>query len=211
MLSTLQDDGERYRRYIRAAALVIGYLTCPTYAVAAAVSAPLVALLLGPRWERGGDDLQHPRDRRRRAGDRQRARDGSTSRSAARTGSSCYYVVTRPIIIAGYFFGIWWAGMNGLALVYGLLTVLLLVPGFAFAIRGTFVTAGDIVRPDPPTGAARAPGLRGGVWAAASLLSLPRSCSSSSAVRRGRTDARGARDPRVSTRRAPDPGVRRAR
>ncbi len=51
------------------------------------------------------------------------------------------------MVIAGYFLGIWWAGVEGLALVYGLLTLALLVPGFYFATVGTFVRIGDILRP----------------------------------------------------------------
>ena len=47
-----------------------------------------------------------------------------------------YYLVTRPIVIAGYFLGIWWAGVEGLALVYGLLTMALLVPGLLLRHRG---------------------------------------------------------------------------
>jgi hypothetical protein len=51
------------------------------------------------------------------------------------------------MVIVGYFLGIWWAGVEGLALVYGLLTMALLVPGFYFATVGTFVRIGDILRP----------------------------------------------------------------
>ena len=36
VLSRLQDDGERYRRYIRGSLSIIGYLSLPTYAIAAA-------------------------------------------------------------------------------------------------------------------------------------------------------------------------------
>ena len=52
VLSTLRDDSKRYRRYARSAALVIGYLTLPTYAVAAGVANPLVHLLLGDGWSK---------------------------------------------------------------------------------------------------------------------------------------------------------------
>ena len=58
-----------------------------------------------------------------------------------------YDLVARPLIIAGYVFGIWWGGLNGLVITYGVMSLLLLVPGFAFAIRGTFVRGSDIVLP----------------------------------------------------------------
>ena len=49
VLSTLRDDPARFRNYIRGAVLVIGYLTLPSYAVAAAVSAASPASLSGLR------------------------------------------------------------------------------------------------------------------------------------------------------------------
>jgi PST family polysaccharide transporter len=58
-----------------------------------------------------------------------------------------YDLVARPIVIAGYFFGIWWGGLPGLVITYGVLSLILLVPGFAFAMRGTFVRPGDVFAP----------------------------------------------------------------
>ncbi|MET0781289.1 MAG: lipopolysaccharide biosynthesis protein [Microbacterium sp.] len=146
VLSTLREDGERYRRYIRSAALVIGYFTLPTYAVAAGVAQPLVLLLLGPNWSVAATIFSLLAI----AGFAQaigRLRTWIYISLGHSHRQFVYDLVARPIIIAGYFFGIWWGGINGLVITYGILTIILLVPGFAFAIRGTFVKAHDIYGP----------------------------------------------------------------
>ncbi len=146
VLSTLRDDHERFRSYIRGAVLVIGYLTIPAYAVAAAVSAPLIALLLGPGWEPAALVFSLL------------AVAGLVQAVASVQGwlyltlerahrQLVYFAVTRPLIIGGFFLGVWWAGIEGVAFVYSALTLLLVVPGFWLAIRGTFVTGADIVGP----------------------------------------------------------------
>lgn len=146
VLSKLQDDGDRYRRYIRGALMIIGYLTIPVYAVAAAVSSPLIAILLGPGWEQAATLFSLLAI----AGIAQSVGSvlGWLYITLGRAHRQLvYYLVTRPMVIGGYVFGIWWAGVEGLALVYGLLTMALLVPGFYFATVGTFVRIGDILRP----------------------------------------------------------------
>ncbi|KRE25934.1 hypothetical protein ASG80_03625 [Agromyces sp. Soil535] len=146
VLSKLQDDGERYRRYVRGALMIIGYLTIPVYAVAAAVSSPLIAILLGPGWEQAATLFSLLAI----AGIAQSIGSvlGWLYITLGRAHRQLvYYLVTRPMVIAGYVLGIWWAGVEGLALVYGLLTLALLVPGFYFATVGTFVRVGDILRP----------------------------------------------------------------
>ncbi|NQX12433.1 lipopolysaccharide biosynthesis protein [Microbacteriaceae bacterium VKM Ac-2855] len=146
VLSSLQDDGERYRRYVRGALLVIGYLTLPTFAVLSALAAPLVELLLGPQWSSAALILSLLSI----AGIAQGIGNvqGWIYISLGRVHRQLiYYVVTRPIVIASFFVGVWWAGTEGLALLYGLVTLVLLVPGFWLAIRGTFVTGADIIVP----------------------------------------------------------------
>lgn len=146
VLSTLRDDGARYRRYISSAALVIGYLTLPTYAIAAGVAQPLVLLLLGPGWEVAASVFALLAI----AGFAQavgRLRTWLYISLGRSHRQFVYDLVARPIVILGYFFGLWWGGLNGLVITYGALTILLLVPGFAFAIHGTFVRASDIVAP----------------------------------------------------------------
>ena len=171
VLSSLQDDGERYRRYIRASVLVIGYLSLPTYAILAAVSGPLVELLLGPQWDEAATifSILAIAGVAQAIGNVQGWLYITLGRAHRQL---VYYVVTRPIIIGGFFVGIWWAGMNGLALVYGITTVLLLVPGFALAIRGTFVTAADIAGPILRP-ALIAPLAFAAAWTTVSLLPLP--------------------------------------
>ena len=146
VLSALQDDPERYRRYIRGSLLVIGYLTLPAYAIAAAVSGPLIALLLGPGWAPSSVVFSLL------------AIAGMCHAIANVQGwlyitlgrahrQLLYFLVTKPVLIAGFFVGVLWNGIYGVAAVYSIVTVLELVPGFVVAIRGTFVRTGDIVRP----------------------------------------------------------------
>jgi len=144
VLSSLRNDGDRYRKYIRNATLVVGYLTLPTYAAAAGVAQPLISLLLGPGWEVAAVIFGLLAI----AGFAQAI-------GAVRTwlyislGHShrqfAYDLVARPIVIAGYFVGIAWGGVYGLVITYAALSLIMLIPGFGFAIRGTFVRAGDIV------------------------------------------------------------------
>ena len=146
VLSALREDGDRYRRYIRSAALVIGYLTLPTYAVAAGVAQPLVMLLLGPGWEMAATIFALLAI----AGFAQaigRLRTWLYISLGRSHRQFVYDLVARPIVIAGFFFGIWWGGIYGLVLTYGVLSILLLVPGFAFAMRGTFMRGSDVYGP----------------------------------------------------------------
>ncbi|KJL40338.1 lipopolysaccharide biosynthesis protein [Microbacterium trichothecenolyticum] len=138
VLSRLQDDAERYRRYVRGAFTVIGYLALTAYAVAAAVAHPLMLVLLGPGWDAAADvfALLAIAGVAQAVGNVQGWMYISLGRAHRQF---VYYLITRPLVIASFFVGIWWNGMNGLALLYGLVTVVLLVPGFIVAIHGTFV------------------------------------------------------------------------
>ncbi|MGC5225248.1 lipopolysaccharide biosynthesis protein [Micromonospora sp. DT81.3] len=146
ILSKLQDDGDRYRRYIRGALLVIGYLTLPTYAILATIAGPLIALLLGPGWDEAAVLFSILAI----AGIAQGVGKvrGWLFITMGRSHQQFFYdLVARPLVVLGFFFGIWWGGVYGLALTYGVLSTVLLIPGFYFAIRGTFVRATDIIFP----------------------------------------------------------------
>lgn len=146
VLSKLRDDPERYRRYIRGAVLMIGYLTLPTYAVAAAVAPSLISLLLGDGWSQAATIFSLLSI----AGFVQaitKVRGWLYITLDRSHRQFMYDLVTRPMVMAGFFLGVWLGGVYGVAIVYGLLTLALLVPGFYFAIKGTFVRAGDIVLP----------------------------------------------------------------
>ncbi len=147
VLSRLQDDGDRFRRYIRGALTVIGYLSLPTYAIAAAVASPLMLLLLGPGWDESAQvfALLTIAGVAQAVGNVQ----GWLYISLGRAHRQLVYsIITRPLVIGMFFVGIWWNGMNGLALLYGLSTMALLAPGFAVAIHGTFLKGWtDIVAP----------------------------------------------------------------
>ncbi|MEZ3159183.1 lipopolysaccharide biosynthesis protein [Microbacterium sp. BWT-B31] len=146
VLSKLQDDPERYRRYIRGALLVIGYLTLPTYAILATVSQPLFALLLGPGWDQAATIFSILAI----AGIAQgigKVRGWLFITMGRSHQQFAYDLVARPLVVVGFIVGIMWGGIYGMALTYGILSAVLLVPGFAFAIRKTFVRPGDIVFP----------------------------------------------------------------
>jgi O-antigen/teichoic acid export membrane protein len=146
VLSKLQDDHERFRRYTRGALMIIGYLTIPVYAVAAAVAQPLVAILLGPGWEQAATLFSILA----LAGIAQAIGSvlGWMYLTLGRANKQLlFFVITRPILIAGYFVGIWWAGVEGLALVFGVLSLLLLVPELIYATSGTFMRVRDILAP----------------------------------------------------------------
>lgn len=171
MLSSLQDDGERYRRYVRGALLVVGYLTLPTFGVLAALSGPLVDLLLGAQWSASATILSLLSI----AGIAQGIGNvqGWIYISLGRVHRQLvYYVVTRPIVIGSFFLGIWWNGVEGLALLYGLTTLALLVPGFGLAIRGTFVRSSDILMPVLRP-ALIVPFMFGAAWAVGQYTDLP--------------------------------------
>jgi O-antigen/teichoic acid export membrane protein len=50
VLSRIQEDGERYPRYLLKAQLVGAYVTASVFAVSAGLAVPLVAVLFGERW-----------------------------------------------------------------------------------------------------------------------------------------------------------------
>ncbi|MCJ1698765.1 lipopolysaccharide biosynthesis protein [Rathayibacter festucae] len=171
VLSSLQDDAERYRRYVRGALLVVGYLTLPTFGVLAALSGPLIDLILGPQWTSAAMILSLLSI----AGIAQGIGNvqGWIYISLGRVHRQLiYYVVTRPIVIASFFVGIWWNGVEGLALLYGLTTLALLVPGFWLAIRGTFVRGSDIVSPVLRP-VLVVPFMFGAAWAVGAYTDLP--------------------------------------
>lgn len=143
VLSRLQDEPERYRRYVRGSLLVIGYAACPVFAIAAAVAVPLCEVLLGAQWSSTGTlfRLLAIAGVAQAFGNVQGWLYISLGRARRQL---VYYLITRPIVIASFFVG--WAlnGVEGLALSYGLVSVALLWPGFSMAIKGTAVAWGDL-------------------------------------------------------------------
>jgi len=171
VLSRLQDDPPAYRRYLRVSMLVIGYAALPVFAVAAALSGPLVAVVLGERWHAAAPIFALLAI----AGVAQAIGNisGWLYVSLGRAHRQLvYFVVTKPLVILSFFLGIWWNGVQGLALLYGLVSCALLIPGFLLAIRGTFVTAGDVFLPVLRP-ALLAPIAAAAAWGAASLLTIP--------------------------------------
>lgn len=146
VLSKLRDEPERYRRYIRASLLVLAYVSLPSFAIAAALSVPLVGLLLGPQWA----DAAPIFSLLAIAGVAQTLGNvsGWIYISLGRAHVQLvYFLITKPIVIASFVVGVLVGGLPGLALLYGLVSLALLVPGFLIAIRGTAVTAADVAAP----------------------------------------------------------------
>ena len=146
VLSSLQDDPERYRRYIYNALMVISYASLTVFAIGAAVADPLIHIFLGPGWSESVPIFQLLA-----IGGVAQSLDTARTWlyiSLRRTGRQLIYVLcTRPIVIASFVVGMLWGGVNGLVLLSGVIMLVLLVPGFYFAIQGTFVRASDVVMP----------------------------------------------------------------
>lgn len=146
VLSLLQDDHDRYRRYIQGGSRVIGYVTVPAYAVLAGVAQPLTRTLLGEGWEEAGVllSLLSIAGVAQAMGNMQ----GWLYLTLGRTRTQFwFFLVTRPVIMLAFVVGLWLGEVRGLALAYGLVSIALLVPGYAYAIRGTHVRWRDIVEP----------------------------------------------------------------
>jgi PST family polysaccharide transporter len=146
VLSRLRDDEDAYRRYVRAAMLVIAYAAIPTFALLAAMAGPLVLVLLGDAWTEAAPIFALLAI----AGAAQALGNvsGWLYVSLGRAHRQLvYFAATKPLVIAAFVVGLMWNGVHGLALLYGLVSCALLVPGFLLAIRGTFVTAADVFLP----------------------------------------------------------------
>jgi O-antigen/teichoic acid export membrane protein len=146
VLSRLRDDAAGYRAYVRTAMLLIAYAAIPTFAIAAAVADPLVRVLLGDRWAAAAPIFALLAI----AGVAQALGNvsGWLYVSLGRAHRQLvYFAVTKPLVVAAFVAGLAWNGVHGLALLYGLVSCALLVPGFLLAIRGTFVSAADVFLP----------------------------------------------------------------
>lgn len=146
VLSRLRDDHDAYRRYVRTALLAISYAALPVFAIAAGVATPLVVVLLGDDWAEAGPIFALLAI----AGVAQALGNvsGWLYVSLGRAHRQlAYFAATKPLVIAAFVVGLAWNGVHGLALLYGLVSCALLVPGFLLAIRGTFVRPSDLFHP----------------------------------------------------------------
>jgi O-antigen/teichoic acid export membrane protein len=146
VLSRLRDDEDAYRRYVRAAMLVVAYAAVPTFALLAALAGPLVLVVLGDAWIEAA-----PIFALLAIGGVAQALGNVSGWLYVSLGRAhrqlVYFAVTKPLVIAAFVVGLMWNGVHGLALLSSLLACVLLVPGFLLAIRGTFVTAADVFLP----------------------------------------------------------------
>ena len=146
VLGKLQDEPEAFRRYVRTAMLVLGYAALPTFALAAAVAGPLVEVLLGAGWAPVAPLFALLC----LAGAAQALGNVSGWLYVALGRAHrqlVWFAATKPLVIASFPVGLWLGGLEGLALAYGVVSCALLVPGFAVATRGTFVTLSDSFAP----------------------------------------------------------------
>lgn len=146
VLGRLRDEPERFRRYIRSAFMVIGYLAFPVYAIAAAVSHPFVEVLLGPGWSQAATIFAILS----LAGVAQVIANvmGWIYMSLGRTRQHFYAsLVLSVCILTSYVVGLRLGGVEGLALAYGITSLAALLPTCLVAIHGTFVRLRDIVEP----------------------------------------------------------------
>jgi PST family polysaccharide transporter len=146
VLSRLRDDEDAYRRYVRAAMLVVAYAAIPVFAIAAGLAGPLVVVLLGDAWTAAAPIFALLAI----AGVAQALGNvsGWLYVSLGRAHRQLvYFAVTKPLVLLAFVVGLTWNGVEGLALLYGLVSCALLVPGFLLAIRGTFVTPSDVFLP----------------------------------------------------------------
>ena len=167
VLSRLQDEEDRYRRTVRSAVLVLGTVSFIIFAISSALAQPLMLLVLGPGWKTAGSifAILGLAGVAQALGNLQ----GWFYISLGRTRQQLvYYLISRPIVIGSFFVGVFLGGVQGLALAYGVISMLLLIPGFAWAIKDTFVRASDIVLPALRP-AAIVPFAYAGAWAVAQL------------------------------------------
>lgn len=146
VLGRLQDDPERFRRYIRAALMVIGYVALPVYVVAAALAQPFFGVLLGPGWSQAATLFALLAV----AGVCQVVVNvtGWIYMSLGRTRQQFYSTVFFSAVgIASYVVGVKVNGAEGLAAAYSIVAVLGLVPNCWLSTRNTFVSTADFVEP----------------------------------------------------------------
>lgn len=146
VLSALRDSGDKYRAYLRTALMFLAYVALGGYALAAGLAEPAVELVLGPQWGQAAEIFAVL------------SIAGVASTLAAPQGTIMvslgkasrqflYGLIVAPLTVLGFVVGFMLGGVNGLALGYGIVSVLLLPVGYAVAIHGSFISPADIVLP----------------------------------------------------------------
>ena len=144
VLSLLQGEPERYRRFFTVALSSVAYVSLPLICLLSALSHEVIAVLLGAQWAGVAPIFEILAF----AGMiiSLRSTNGWLFVSTGQTGrQAAWALVNRPVIIAGIIVGVPW-GVTGVA--WGLVGahVVLLVPSFIVAVKGTAVHLLDFWR-----------------------------------------------------------------
>jgi O-antigen/teichoic acid export membrane protein len=143
-LSYLQDDPDRYRRYYQTAINAISYLAMPLIVLMAVLSDEVVLLLLGEKWVAAAPIFRVLAF----AGIAQTVAhtNGWIYTSTGHTGRQALWALfSRPLIVVSFAVGLPW-GPYGVAVAYTVASYILLVPGFALAVRETPLKLSDVGR-----------------------------------------------------------------
>lgn len=142
VLSYLQDQPERYRRYYRTAVTGLSLVAMPVVAALAALSHEVIAILLGPRWSAVAPIFQVLAI----AGILQIV--SSPNRwiftSTGRTGRQAVWaLISQPILIGSFVVGAPW-GVVGISWAYTIATLVMLIPAFLWAVKDSPLRIGDV-------------------------------------------------------------------
>jgi O-antigen/teichoic acid export membrane protein len=144
VLSFLQGEPERYRRFFTVALSSVAYVSLPLICLLSALSNEVIALMLGPQWAGAAAIFQILAF----AGViiSLRSTNGWLFVSTGQTGRQAVWaLVNRPVIVAGIIAGVPW-GVTGIAWGFVGAHIALLVPSFIVSRKGTAVHLLDFWR-----------------------------------------------------------------
>lgn len=143
VLSALTPEPARYRRVYRAALAGVCHIGLPGMALLAVVAGPLIDVLLGDQWTAAVPVFQVLA----LAGICQvvSATTGWLFVSSGRTGAyAAWAAVSSVLTVASFVVGVRW-GLQGVAWAYAIGQVVLALPAFVVACRGTPVRLADVL------------------------------------------------------------------
>lgn len=142
VLSYLQDQPERFRKYFRTAVSAVAYLAMPLITTVAALAHETITIVLGRQWIAAAplfqvlaiagtiNILRNP--------------NGWVFTSLGRAGrQSTWALINRPIMILGFVVGLKW-GAIGVAWSYTATNLLLYIPGTLWAVKDSPLGLADI-------------------------------------------------------------------
>lgn len=142
VLSFLQDQPERYRRFFTVALSSVAYVSLPLICLLSALSDEVVGVMLGRDWAGAAPIFQILAIGGLMVS--LRSANGWLFVSSGRTGRQAVWALAnRPVIIAGFVAGLPW-GVRGVAWGFVAAHAVLIVPSFLIAVRGTPVGMADV-------------------------------------------------------------------